>query len=86
MTVTRSSAGRRTSRNFSLGPSVASNVTARVLIVARLWVSTCSMTFGEARPMRIAHERDDLVAAGEQLPDDRATDEPPAAGDRDAHQ
>ena len=32
----------------------------------------------------IADEGDDLVAAGEELADDRATDEPPAAGDDDA--
>ncbi len=34
----------------------------------------------------IADEGDDLVAAGEELADDRAADEPAAAGDRDAHQ
>ena len=34
----------------------------------------------------IPDEGEDLVAAGEELADDRATDEPAAAGDRDAHQ
>ena len=40
----------------------------------------------QPRARRVAHEREHLVPAGEEPADDRATDEPPAAGDRDAHQ